>query len=93
MHGCLDKERVKEEESKEWLILNLISTCESSPHTTKQFFDTSWVSYSLTQFQHDPELELDPTGWGLSPTGLPPAPPLLMPVANPNCHLLLTDRL
>ena len=59
------------------------------PTTTKQFSDTTWVSYNSTQFWHfPPEIASDSKGEGISPTRLPsPTPQLQMPVASRGYHL------
>ena len=52
-----------------------------SPHTTKQFSSTSWLSYNLTTTY--PTTALCPTGQGSVPRG---CLPLRMPAANTQCY-------
>lgn len=44
---------------------------EGFPHTNKQFSGTSWVSYNSAIY---PEIASNSTGYGFSPTRLPPYP-------------------
>ena len=69
------------------LLTRLVTNCVEAIFPPNQFSDTSWVSYSLTQFiYYCPEIAADPTGYGLSPMNLA-ASTLQRPATGPGCHL------
>lgn len=62
---------------------NMCGGGQVSPHMSKQFLDTSWVTYNLAQFRHC--LSGNSTRFHrlrASPTRLPPTPP----TSDANCN-------